>query len=181
MSAAGCPQPQHPCAAGGAAAADRAARHQPSTLDSASKRLPLAGWRSRRSSLNIPEDDPGPPCSGKLSAAPAYSAIPVLWSPEFAGLLAICSDQCAPTQITIRRSCFATTIRLLLALFFSPVGWPLVILLLPGVTLLSCWIAEEAPKSVLAAPEAAHRKPSELVEAWQAKSPVLGLRPFAFV
>ena len=57
-----------------------------------------------------------------------------LWSPAVAGHPAICGDQCVPTQIIIRRSCFATTIRLLLALFFSPVWWPLVILLLPGVT-----------------------------------------------
>ena len=84
----------------------------------------------------------GPPCSGNLSAAPAYSAIPGLWSPAVAGHLAICGDQCVPTQIIIRPSFFATTIRLLLAFFFSPVWWPLVILLLPGVALLSRWMAK---------------------------------------
>ena len=131
MSAAGCPQPQHPCAAG-AAAADRAARHQPSTL---AGEVTGAHRPSQKMTLARPALET---CLQRLRIQPS----PVFGAQQLQSTL-----QSVVISVSQHKSLSDVHSSLQLFgysshFFFSPVWWPLVILLLPGVALLSRWMAK---------------------------------------
>ena len=115
-----------------------------------------------------PEDDSGLPCSGKPCLQRLCIQLPSVFGAQqlqatLQSVVISVSQHESSSGTCLEAFVFilvAKTIRLLLV-SFSPVWWPPVILLLPGVALLSWWIAKKAPKSASAAPEAAHRKPGK--------------------